>query len=106
MLVDMQAAGAPRMTFDVSYSVYSPYEDGFAVDISTDCGTTYVTTALISSVWLSKLWLLPMLIFTPSQASDWRNDTVDLTTLGPQSGLLRFANINDFETISISIISI
>ncbi len=96
MLVDMQAAGAPRMTFDVSYSVYSPYEDGLRVDISTDCGTTYVTTAYNKFGLALQTVATSNVDFTPSQASDWRNDTVDLTTWAHSLALLRFANINDF----------
>ena len=33
MLADLNGAGAPRLTFDVAYSVYAAYEDGLRVDV-------------------------------------------------------------------------
>lgn len=81
------------LTFDVAYRQYSnTYSDDLRVDISTDCGQTFnqvyfkdganlATGANSTNGW------------APSDASDWRNDTVDLNPFLGNNIVLRFVNI-------------
>ena len=96
MLADFHGAGAPRMTFDVAYSVYSGFEDGLRVDVSGDCGATFVPTSYLKIGAVLATAPAANLSFQPSQASDWRNDTVDLASMANSYALIRFANINDY----------
>ncbi|MBK9542826.1 MAG: S8 family peptidase [Bacteroidetes bacterium] len=96
MLADLNGAGAPRLTFDVAYSVYAAYEDGLRVDVSDDCGSTFAATSYYKTGLTLQTVATSNVDFTPSQANHWRNDTVDLTSYANSMALIRFANINDF----------
>lgn len=97
LVADLSTAANPMVTFDVAYAVYSSgYDDGLKVEISTDCGTSFVPTgyqkigsALASAPQSSTDWY-------PSSATDWRKDTIDLTAYAGQQVILKFVNINDF----------
>ncbi|HRH67059.1 MAG TPA: S8 family serine peptidase, partial [Bacteroidia bacterium] len=96
LLTDMNGVGAPRLTFDVAYSVYSGYSDGLRVDISTDCGSTYVPTGYNKSGATLETVATSNTDFSPFAANNWRNDTVDLTAFANHFALIRFVNINDY----------
>ena len=97
LVADLSSANNPMVTFDVAYAVYSSgYDDGLKVEISTDCGSTFLPTgyqkigpALASAPQSSTDWF-------PAAASDWRKDTIDLTAYAGQQVILKFININDF----------
>lgn len=96
MLVDFSATAYPQLVFDVAYAQYSGYEDGLRIDQSADCGASWTPTgyekigsALASAPVSNSDW-------SPSSASDWRRDTIELTSLAGELALIRFANINDF----------
>lgn len=96
MLIDLNGVAFPRIRFDVAYAEYSGYADGLRLDISTDCGvyfnpTSYYKTgpALATVPPSNTDW-------QPTLASDWRNDTLDLTAYRNNFVLLRFTNVNDY----------
>lgn len=83
------------LTFDVGY-VTRPggFEDGLRVDISSDCGNSFVPSGylkmgsnLATAAPSSSLWI-------PTSASDWRTDTVDLTPYLGGSIIIKIVNIN------------
>ncbi len=96
-VADFSALTQPILTFDVAYAVYGAgYDDGLKVEISTDCGATFLPTgyqkigASLATVPLSATdWF-------PAAATDWRNDTVRLDAFVGQSVILKFININDY----------
>jgi hypothetical protein len=97
LVADLSTATNPMVTFDLAYAVYSSgYDDGLKVEISSDCGATFIPTgyqkigaALASAPQSSSDWY-------PSAATDWRKDTIDLTPFAGQQVILKFVNINDF----------
>ena len=96
---DLTGISNAYMTFDLAYAAYSTtYEDGLRVDISTDCGGTFIPTGYLKQgLTLSTIpnyntnasW-------QPASASEWRRDTVNLTAFSGQPVILRFANINGY----------
>ena len=85
------------LTYDYAYSGYAAgYEDGFRIDVSTDCGATWdslygaagsslQTTSYVGSPWY------------PTCGS-WKKDTLNLTNFGLNGEIImiRFAAINDY----------
>ncbi len=89
-------AGATVLTFDLAKAQYSAtYTDELRVDISTDCGTTYqpiyqkAGTVLETIPYQTSNW-------TPSIASHWRNESIDLTAFTPGKAIFRFVAINGY----------
>ncbi|CAA6800116.1 MAG: Peptidase S8 [uncultured Aureispira sp.] len=82
-----------RMTFDVAYRGYSAtLLDDLRVDLSTDCGQTFNQVyfkggaALATGANATQSW-------APAAATDWRNDTINLSTYLGSNVVLRFVNI-------------
>lgn len=102
--LDLAGSTAPELTFAVAYRSYSStYVDGLRVDISTDCGTTFVPTGYLKSgTALATVTPASTTEFGPTSAAQWRQETVSLTAFRtpgpasqPQTVLLRFVNLND-----------
>ena len=83
------------ITFDVGY-VTRPggFEDGLRIDLSTDCGNTFFPSGyfkmgsdLATAPPSSSLWI-------PTLPSDWRTDTLDLSSYLGGSVVIKFVNIN------------
>jgi PKD repeat protein len=94
----------PELTFAVAYQPYNAnFADGLRVDISTDCGTTFVPTGYLKRGTTLATAATSTSVFAPTSATQWRQETVDLrpfrTTGVPatqaQTIVLRFANLND-----------
>lgn len=88
---------APQMTFDVAYVRYSAaYSDTMRIDISTDCGQTWITGVYFKGG--SDLATAPdqTANWTPNAAAQWRKDTVDLLPFIGSNILVRFININGY----------
>jgi PKD repeat protein len=87
-----------QLTFSVAYAAYSAtYVDGLEVGISTDCGTTWNTVYSKGGATVAAGNLptanAQTTIFLPT-ATQWRTETVDLTTYIGQNGvILAFRNI-------------
>ena len=85
------------LTYDYSYSGFSSaHNDGFRIDISNNCGSTWdsifsayganlQTTQYQSSVWIPT-------------CNSWKTDSINLTNLGYNNDtiMLRFVAINDY----------
>lgn len=89
------SADSVILSFDVAHA-YGPLEqDTFSVWISDDCGATY--TALPYKKWGANLATVGMMnsMFTPTQASQWRTDRVDLTAYKTKKVFVRFRGSNN-----------
>lgn len=75
------------MTFDVAYRQYSSENDNLKVEVSTNCGTTWATAYNKSGATLSTM-AASTTSFTPTAASNWRNETVNLSAYSGQSNVL------------------
>lgn len=75
------------MTFDVAYRQYSSENDNLKVEVSTNCGTTWATAYNKSGATLSTM-AASTTSFTPTAASNWRNETVNLSAYAGQSNVL------------------
>src|SRR5690606_30900172 len=81
--------------FDVAYAMRNNgFFDGLRVDISTDCGNTWLATGyekygadLATASAIST-------IFTPTDSTQWRRDTINLQPYLGKSIQLRVVNIN------------
>jgi hypothetical protein len=83
------------LSFDVAHA-YGPMEqDTFSVWISEDCGVTY--QALPYKKWGANLATVGMMntMFSPTQASQWRTDRVDLTAYKTKKVFIRFRGSNN-----------
>ena len=84
------------LTYDYAYSGYSGSDDGFRIDISTDCGDTWDSIYGASG---SDLQTVPYVgnAWYPTCGS-WEKDTLNLTSFGlnGETIMIRFAAINDY----------
>lgn len=77
--VNMTSIGSQiAMTFDVAYRQYQAENDKLEVFVSSDCGTTWTSVYSKQGATLST-GAAQTAGFTPASASDWRNETVDLS---------------------------
>jgi hypothetical protein len=85
------------LTFDVSYARYSAnFSDGLRVDVSTDCGETYVPSGYLKSGTVLATVPDNTNDYFPTAGADWRNDTLMLGTWTGQEIVLKFVNINGY----------
>ena len=84
------------LTYDYAYSGYSGSDDGFRIDISTDCGDTWDSIYGASG---SDLQTVPYVgsAWYPTCGS-WEKDSLNLTSFGlnGETIMIRFAAINDY----------
>lgn len=83
-------ASAASLTFDVAHAQYASEADKLEVQISTNCGTTWASKYTKSGSTLATAAVTTSQ-FVPASASEWRHETVALTSaLGQGSVLVRF----------------
>lgn len=93
--IDLPVGRTVELTFDVAYRQYFTTAEELRVEISTDCGATYTPVYnKAGSVLATGPNFRPS--WTPSAASDWRNDTVDLSTYAGNSVLVRWVHVNNY----------
>lgn len=87
----------PLLTFDVAYALYNAINiDGLRIEISSDCGATYQTSTYFKQgAQLATAGTLTS-TFTPSLASHWRTDSLDLTPYVGSSIRIKFVGINGY----------
>jgi hypothetical protein len=93
---DLSSATSAALIFDVAYAQYSAsYQDGLKVEVSTDCGATWIQLYMKMGFALATAPSTTS-SFVPT-ATQWRNETIDLTTyLGNNTVFIRFVGINDW----------
>ncbi|NRA12772.1 MAG: T9SS type A sorting domain-containing protein, partial [Crocinitomicaceae bacterium] len=93
--IDLTSALTAEVHFDYAYAKYGGgYEDGFRIDISTDCWATY------DSIWYAfgdNLSTVPnnSSWWEPADCADWAvNTIVDITNYVGQFVQIRFVGLN------------
>lgn len=90
-------------TFDVAAAIYSSLSedltiwDTLKVEISDGCSTSYQT---VYSKTKDALMTIPSptnVNFVPQNASQWRKDSIDLSSFRNQTVTIKFTNVNGYE---------
>lgn len=97
MSVDLSSATAASLTFDVAYVEYATtLVEGLRVDVTNDCGLTYVNTGYDKVGATLATAPLSTSAWAPTAAAEWRNETINLTPWVGQIIKIAFINTNDF----------
>ena len=93
--VDITGATGVYLTFDVAYSWYGGgYDDSLQVEVSTDCGKTFIPLYTKDSTVLATAPGIDSIVFVPT-SSQWRTDTISLS--GYAGGIMiAFDNIGHY----------
>src|SRR3989338_3675053 len=84
--IDMTTISSPSMTFDVAYRQYQTENDKLDVFVSSDCGATWTSVYSKQGSTLAT-GAAQTAAFTPASSSDWRNETLSLTSYASASKL-------------------
>ncbi len=97
-VIDLTAGiSSPLLTFDVSYAQYTATQfDGLRIEISNDCGTTFQNSAYFKEGAQLATAGIQSNAFTPSLASQWRTDSLDLTPYVGSRIRIKFVGINGY----------
>lgn len=101
MEIDLTTAAGAMLTFDVAYAPYvdSTYFDQLRIDVSTDCGANWTNGVYLKGGVTLGTVPITNVQWAPSQAADWRRDSVLLTGFTGSNVQIRFTNINDFGNV-------
>lgn len=95
--VDLSTADQPILTFDVAYAQFNTgSSDALEVWLASNCSESFNTPLYIKSGTVLATAPFSDDPFIPSQASDWRRDTVDLSPYKGSVVTLMFTSVNDF----------
>jgi PKD repeat protein len=95
--LDLTNAISPLVTFDVAHARYSAdFEDALRIDISTDCGVTYVPSGYLKTGLTLATVPDQNTVYYPALATDWRNDTLSLASYAGQKIYVKFVNITGY----------
>jgi PKD repeat protein len=95
--LNLQGAQAPVLSFEVAYARFNAnFFDSLAIELSTNCGASFDT--VIYHKWGSNLATRADLntAFSPTQASDWRREFVDLSGFAQSDIVIRFRSGNGY----------
>ncbi|MFK7946273.1 MAG: S8 family serine peptidase [Saprospiraceae bacterium] len=95
--LDLTSDTAASMTFDLSYTRrFASFSDTLQIDIYTKCTRDYLGTVYHKGGL--DLATVPgqSIVYSPSAASDWRSDSVDLSPYVGNGIQLEFVNRNGF----------
>lgn len=96
---DLSAAPAALLKFDVAYAQYASSTDALKVILLSNCNTDLEAGTVVYSKSGGALATATPTAdaFTPSSASNWRTETIDLSTyIGQGNVQLAFVGINDW----------
>lgn len=95
-LVDLTSIASVRLTFDRAYAPRSNRADSLIIQVSTDCGTSFVPTGYAKGY--AELATVPAqtTLFAPENDTDWKADTVNLTSFAGTKILIRFVSVSRF----------
>ncbi len=86
--VNLSSVTSMNLTFKVAYAQYSSsFADKLEVQTSTNCGATWVSRYTKSGSTLSTSTATTS-AFTPTAETQWRQETVDLTSLAGQAKVM------------------
>lgn len=88
--MDLSGLTDAVLTFDLAHARYNTSNDNLRVKISTDCGTTWTTLYNKTGAALATTTATTA-VFTPSNASQWRNEIVSLSNyIGNDNVFIKF----------------
>ena len=96
--VDLTALPSARLVFDVAHAQFDPgYVDGLRVEIYSNCDLT-ADPVVVYHKTDPELATVPLLadFFTPTAASDWRTESVDLAPFADGPVIIRFVSENGY----------
>jgi archaellum component FlaF (FlaF/FlaG flagellin family) len=97
--IDLSAAPAAQLNFNVAYARYQSSNDGLRVYVLTDCNQNIYDGTLIYNKSGSALSTASSTtsVFVPEDASEWRTESVSLYNfIGNSNVQLAFVGYNDF----------
>ena len=95
--VSLIGTSTAQLIFDVAYARYgATYLDTLRIDISTDCGLTWQPTGYSKSDLVLATAGTNTSSFSPTLASQWRKDTVNLNSWAGNTVFFRFVNITGY----------
>lgn len=96
-IFDLTNVTSALLSFDLAKAQYSAtFSDAMRVEISTDCGETFTTIYEKSGLDLSTMPSYITSNWTPTAASNWRTEEVDLGAYLGENVQVKFININGF----------
>ena len=96
-IFDLTNASSAILTFDLAKAQYSTsFSDGMRVEASGDCGATYEVVYEKDGLDLSTVPGYITSNWTPSSASDWRNESIELNSFLGEYLVIRFVNVNGY----------
>jgi hypothetical protein len=87
MPLDLTAASVASLTFSVAYRQYSTENDRLEVRVSTNCGATWISVYNKAGATLATT-TASTTAFTPTLASQWRGEVVNLDAYAGQNNVL------------------
>jgi len=96
VLADFTSVSNPLLTFDVAYANYSGSSDGLGVEVSPNCGLSFIPTSYLKAGATLATAPSTSTDWQPTQASHWRKDSLFLSAFANAKIFIRFVNINDF----------
>jgi hypothetical protein len=94
--VEMNSASAMTLIFKVAHAQYQTSTDKLKVQVSTDCGATWITKFDKSGASLSTAPASAE-VFIPADETQWRQETVDLTSCAGQAKvMIRFEATSNY----------
>ncbi len=96
-IFDLSKANKALLTFDVAYAPYNgTWSDDLRIDISIDCGATYVPTGYNKTGSGLATTSNQNTAFTPTSESQWDEHSWDISSYVGNYVILKFVNINNW----------
>jgi len=95
-LVDLTGMASAVLTFDRAYAPRTNRLDSLFIQVSTNCGTSFVPTGYAKSS--TQLATVPAqsTLFAPANDTDWKSDTINLSSFAGNKILFRLISVSRF----------
>ena len=86
----------PFLSFDLAYRAYPGFIDALRIEVSTDCGVSFQPTSYYKESPQLSTVAPANGCFTPTSATHWRNDLVDLSACAGNDIIVKFVNMGGY----------